>query len=279
MSSVRLAADILTSINIDIRPEPFFIATIPVDRLSFEEAVAYVMKRLTETRQERPLRIAGANAHVATLAERNATFAEAMTSADLCFPDGISVVLASRILKRPIPGRIPLGELMERLCAESAKHGLSVFFLGGLPGAAEKAADILKSRYPGLRFAGTYCPPYMFEEDAAEMEHVRRMIAETAPDLLFVALGAPRQEIWIWRHCETMPIGAVMPVGAGFDTTAGLRKRAPVWAQKSGTEWLYRLLMEPRRLWRRYLIGNIQFVYLVYKAWLTQKTKGARNPM
>jgi len=271
MSSMRLAAEVSTKTNGEARPEPCSIATIPVDRLSFEEAVTCVMKRLTESRQGPPLRIVGANAQVVTMAEKNAIFAEAMTSADLCFPDGISVVLASRILKRAIPERVPMGELMERLCAESAKHGLSVFFLGGLPCAAEKAGDVLKHRYPGLRLAGTHCPPYMFEEDAAEMARVQQMIADTAPDLLFVALGAPRQEIWIWQYCETMPIGAVMPVGAGFDTIAGLRKRAPAWARKSGTEWLYRLLMEPRRLWRRYLIGNSQFIYLVYKAWLRQK--------
>jgi N-acetylglucosaminyldiphosphoundecaprenol N-acetyl-beta-D-mannosaminyltransferase len=170
-----------------------------------------------------------------------------------------------------------MGEMMERLCAESARYGLSVFFLGGLPGAAEMAANVLKRRYPGLRFAGTYCPPFMFEEDAAEMARVRGLIDEASPDLLFVALGAPRQEVWMWQHCGTMPIGAVMAVGAGFDTTAGLRKRAPVWAQRSGTEWLYRLLMEPRRLWRRYLVGNSQFIYLVYKAWLSQKM--TRHPL
>jgi N-acetylglucosaminyldiphosphoundecaprenol N-acetyl-beta-D-mannosaminyltransferase len=271
MPSVRLATEVSGNPSGDRRPEPCVIGTIPVDRLSFEEVVAFVTNRMVQPRQGPPLRIVGPNAQMVTLAKKNAVFAEAMRSADLRVPDGISVVLASRVLKRPIPERVPGGELMERLCAQSAKHGLSVFFLGGLPNAAEKAAKVLKHRYPGLRFAGTYCPPYKFEEDASEMKRVRQMIAETSPDLLFVALGAPRQEIWMWQHCATMPIRAVMSVGAGFDTTAGLRKRAPAWAQKSGTEWFYRLLMEPRRLWRRYLIGNTHFIYIVFKAWLTQK--------
>jgi N-acetylglucosaminyldiphosphoundecaprenol N-acetyl-beta-D-mannosaminyltransferase len=271
MSSPRPTTEVSTNSDGDKRPEPCFVATLPVDRLPFEEAVSFVLNRLMSSRQGRPLRIVGPNAQLITLAKNNLSFAEAMRSADLRIPDGISVVLASKVLRRPILERVPGGELMERLCAESAKHGLSVFFLGGLPGAAEKAAGVLKDRYPGLRFAGTYCPPYMFEKDAAEMTRVRQMITETAPDLLFVALGAPRQEIWMWQHCGTMPIGAVMSVGAGFDTTAGLRKRAPRWAQKSGTEWLYRLLMEPRRLWRRYLIGNTHFIYLVFRAWLNLK--------
>jgi N-acetylglucosaminyldiphosphoundecaprenol N-acetyl-beta-D-mannosaminyltransferase len=271
MSTVRLAFDESLRDCSDAKPDRCFIATVPVDRLSFAEGVDFIIRRLTERRGERPLGIVGANAQTVTMVKQNATLAEAMRSADLCFADGISVVMASRILKPLIPERVPMGELMECLCAESAKYGLAVFLLGGLPGAADKAAEVLKRRYPGLHFAGTCCPPYKFEEDIEEMTRVREMIFRAKPDLLFVALGAPRQENWMLQHCMTMPIGAVMSVGAAFDTMAGLRKRAPVWAQKSNTEWLYRLVKEPRRLWRRYLIGNTQFIYLVCKAWLTQK--------
>jgi N-acetylglucosaminyldiphosphoundecaprenol N-acetyl-beta-D-mannosaminyltransferase len=271
MSTVRLALDDPMNGSGYAKPDRCFIGTVPVDRLSFAEGTDFIIRRLTEGRGERPLGIVGANAQTVTLVKQNATLAKAMMSADLCFADGISVVMASRILKPLIPERVPMGELMERLCAESAKHGLSVFFLGGLPGAADKSAEVLERRYPGLHFAGTYCPPYKFEEDIEEMAQVREMISRARPDLLFVALGAPRQENWMLQHGMTMPIGAVMSVGAALDTMAGLRKRAPVWAQKSNTEWLYRLLKEPRRLWRRYLIGNTQFIYLVFKTWLILK--------
>lgn len=251
--------------------QPCLIATLPVDPVDFEEAVDFVIDNVKNRQPgDPPIRIVGPNAQMITLAATNQEFAQAMRSADLRAPDGISIILASRLLSRPIRQRIPGGELMERLCGASVPHKLSIFFLGGLPTAAETAARVLGERYPGLRVAGTYCPPYLFEQNPAEMASVKQKLTSAAPDLLFIAFGAPRQEIWMWKHCLDLPVGAVMSVGAAFDTTAGLRKRAPMWAQRSGTEWLYRLVMEPRRLWRRYLIGNVHFVYLVVRAWLCQ---------
>lgn len=154
---------------------------------------------------------------------------------------------------------------MEILCRDSARYGLRVFFLGGLPEAAALASRQLQRRYPALSIAGTYCPPLGFERDSMECAHIRQLITEAAPDLLFVALGAPKQEIWMHENCSTLPIGAAMSVGAAFDTQCGLRRRAPRWTHRLGLEWLYRLIHEPRRLWRRYLIGNPHFVYLVMR--------------
>lgn len=241
------------------------IGSLPVDRVNFHEATQWAVNYLHRRGKVPPALIVGPNAQLVTLAEKNPQFARAMCSASLCVPDGISVVMASRWLGFPVPERVPGGELMERLCAESAKHGFSVFFLGGLPGAAEIAAKRLTEKYPGLIVAGTYCPPYGFERDPAEQTYVREAITQSAPDLLFVAFGAPKQEIWMWENCPNLPVGIAMSVGAAFDTQAGLRKRAPVWAQKTGTEWLYRLVREPRRLWRRYLIGNVEFLLLVMR--------------
>lgn len=244
------------------------IGSIPVDRVTFDEAARWAVSYL-QTEDRNPTLIVGPNAQLVTLAEKNPKFAQAMRSAGLATADGISVVLAARLLGVPVPERVPGGELMERLCEESAKHGFKVFFLGGLPGAAELAAKNLMSRYPGLNVVGTHCPPYGFEKDATESARVRERITECAPDLLFVAFGAPKQEIWMLENAPNLPVGIAMSVGAAFDTQAGLRKRAPEWAQKSGTEWLYRLVMEPRRLWRRYLIGNVEFILLIMKQLLT----------
>lgn len=245
------------------------IGSLPVDRVNFEEATQWAVNYLKQGGEAPPALIVGPNAQLVTLAEKNPVFAQAMCSAGLAVADGISVVLASKWLGTPVPERVPGGELMERLCRESAKHHFSVFFLGGLPGAAELAAKNLTEKYPGLNISGTYCPPYGFENDPEESLRVREKIIECAPDLLFVAFGAPKQEIWMWKNCPTLPVGIAMSVGAAFDTQAGLRKRAPVWAQKTGTEWLYRLIMEPRRLWRRYLIGNVEFLLLVMKQLLS----------
>ena len=251
------------------KPPRFIIDRVPVDRVPMDYAAAWVIHGLKHRGSRPPLLITGPNAQLVTLAAGDPRFAEALRAADLSVPDGISVVLASRLLGQPIPERVTGGDLMERLCAEAARHGLSVFFLGGLPGAAAGAAASLQRRYPALRIAGIYCPPRGFEQDSMESAHIRQLIRDAAPDLLCVAFGAPKQEIWMHENCLSLPIGAAIAVGAGLDTQAGLRKRAPRWTHAVGLEWLYRLVREPRRLWRRYLFGNTQFLLLVLRQWLT----------
>jgi N-acetylglucosaminyldiphosphoundecaprenol N-acetyl-beta-D-mannosaminyltransferase len=245
------------------KPPRFVIDRVPVDRMAMDYAVAWVVHALRYRLIRSPLLIMGPNAQLVTLAATNARFAEALQAADLLVPDGISIVLASRLLGEPVLERVTGGDLMERLCAEAAKLGLSVFFLGGIPGAADGAALNLKGRYPRLKIAGAYCPPRGFEDDVMESAHIRQLITDAAPDLLCVAFGAPKQEIWMHNNCATLPIGAAIAVGAALDTQAGLRRRAPRWTHKIGFEWLYRLAREPRRLWRRYLFGNTRFLLLV----------------
>ncbi|HUY82822.1 MAG TPA: WecB/TagA/CpsF family glycosyltransferase [Acidobacteriaceae bacterium] len=249
----------------------FALHGIPIDRVTLDEAAAWVISKLKARAGGAPLLIMGPNAQLITLAARNPRFAEALRSAKLSVPDGISVVLASRWLGQPVPERVTGGDLMERLCIESARHGLSVFLLGGLPGAAERTARKFEERYPGFRTAGVCCPPVGFERDPGECERIRQQIAEAKPDLLCVALGAPKQEIWMLENCASLPVGAAISVGAALDTQAGLRKRAPKWTHRIGLEWLYRLVREPRRLWRRYLIGNTEFLVLVGREWWQQR--------
>lgn len=256
-------------------PEPprFYVGGVPIDRVTLEYAVAWVLEALTNPEPHKPLLIVGPNAQLVTLAARMPRFADALRWARLSVPDGISIVLAARLLGRPLPERVTGGDLMERLCIEAVRHNLSVFFLGGLPGAAEMTARKFERLNPGFRTAGTYCPPPGFENDPTECARIRHQIISARPDLLCVAFGAPRQEIWMHENCPTLPIGAAIAVGAALDTQAGLRKRAPKWTHKLGIEWLYRLLREPRRLWRRYLIGNTQFIWLVARqCWRESKT-------
>jgi N-acetylglucosaminyldiphosphoundecaprenol N-acetyl-beta-D-mannosaminyltransferase len=241
------------------------VAGVPIDRITLNEAAGRLAEALQRSTPFAPLLIMGPNAQLVTLAQQNHRFMEALWASSLNIPDGISVVLASRLLGKPISERVTGGDLMERLCAEAACRNLSVFFLGGLPEAAKIAAERLQQRYPALSIAGVYCPPLRFERDSMENAHIRQLITEASPDLLFVALGAPKQEIWMEENCPTLPIGAALSVGAAFDTQAGLRKRAPRWTGSLWVEWLYRLVHEPRRLWRRYLLGNPYFIYLVLK--------------
>jgi N-acetylglucosaminyldiphosphoundecaprenol N-acetyl-beta-D-mannosaminyltransferase len=259
------------------RPPRFRLGHTAIDRISMDYAAVLVTEALLHRESFPPLQIVGPNAFLVTLAEHNDRFAQAMQAADLAVPDGISIVIASRLLGSPIPERVTGGDLMERMCAESAHYGFRLFFLGGLPGAAAMAAFNLSELYPGLRICGTCCPPMGFENDPAEQARVRKIIEELKPDLLCVALGAPKQEIWMHENAATLPVGAILPVGAAFDTQSGLRRRAPGWIQRIGLEWLFRLVMEPRRLWRRYLIGNAEFVLLVLRQWLALKATTMRD--
>jgi N-acetylglucosaminyldiphosphoundecaprenol N-acetyl-beta-D-mannosaminyltransferase len=263
--------DIERTSTLPLPPPPrFYLAGIPVDRVSMEYATAWVLQALKTPESGKPLLILGPNAQLVTLAARQPRFAAALCSASLAVPDGISVVLAAHLLSQHVPERVPGGELMVHLCAEAARHDLSVFFLGGLPGAAEMTAQKFQRTFPAFRVAGILCPPPGFENDPIECIRIRKQITRTRPDLLCVAFGAPKQEIWMAENCPTLPIGAAISVGAAFDTQAGLRKRAPTWTHKVGLEWLYRLVHEPRRLWRRYRLGNTHFVWLVARQWWHQ---------
>ena len=258
-------------------PPRFVLGKIPIDRITMDYAAVLLVEALLHRGELPPLTVVGPNAHLVTMAERDSRFAEAMRDADLAVPDGISVVKESSLLGAPIPERVTGGELMERMCAEAAHYGFRVFFLGGLLGAAAMAAHHLCSRYAGLQICGTYCPPVGFESDGAELEKMRRAIADAAPDLICVAFGAPKQEIWMQENREQLRAGAIMAVGAALDTQAGMRRRAPRWIQAIALEWLFRLVVEPRRLWRRYLIGNAQFVLLVLRQWVRKRFESFRR--
>lgn len=244
------------------------IDRLPIQRMNMAEIVTVAVRHLrqesTLAGMHRTLHIFGVNAQIANLMKENSRFASAMQTGDILYADGVSVVLASWLLGSPISERVPGGELMEAICKEAAKESFSVYFLGGLPGAALKASQLLSSRYPGLRIAGTNCPAFGFEKRPEESQQVVDAIRAAKPDILVVCLGAPKQEIWAAENSAALGVSLIFPGGAVFDTLAGLRKRAPAWARNSGTEWLYRMVMEPKRLWRRYLLGNPRFLWLVF---------------
>ncbi len=187
------------------------------------------------------------------------------TDADLVLADGAPLVWVSRLLGVPLPERVAGSDLFPRLCQEAAKCGLSVFFLGGDPGTAHKAADLLSKRHPRLRVAGTYCPTFGFETDSDESQRINHLIRDAAPDLLFVGLGSPKQEQWISANRHACGARLSVGVGISFSFTSGDVRRAPRWMQRIGLEWVHRLVQEPRRLGRRYLIEDAVFLMLVLR--------------
>ncbi|MEW6172785.1 MAG: WecB/TagA/CpsF family glycosyltransferase [Bacillota bacterium] len=174
---------------------------------------------------------------------------EIVRQAALVTADGIGIVWAARVNGTGIPGRVTGIDLMLAICHRAAQAGWRVFFLGGRPGVAEDAAARLKSEIPGLQVAGTF---HGYFSTAEEPEVIGR-IRVTQPEVLFVGIGAPKQERWIHKNLRVLGVPLAMGVGGSFDVLSGRVKRAPVWMRRLGLEWLARLIREPRR-WRRMLV-------------------------
>ena len=197
--------------------------------------------------------------------QNDVSFLKVYEQADLVVADGVPLLWAARFLGTPLKGRVNGTDLFEQLAAQAAESGRSIFLLGGDEGTAEQAAAHLKARHPQLRTAGWYCPPFGFEHDPEENARIIKRIRDTQPDLLFVGLGAPKQEHWIAEHGAATGARHAVGIGVSFSFVAGAIKRAPRWMQRSGLEWLWRLGAEPRRLWRRYLVDDPRFFWLVFK--------------
>jgi N-acetylglucosaminyldiphosphoundecaprenol N-acetyl-beta-D-mannosaminyltransferase len=202
--------------------------------------------------------------HVVLLAE-DAYLRKIYSAATFVLPDGISLLLAARILGQKIPDRIAGVDMFQALCRRAASEGLRVFLLGGRPGSAEAAAAKLLEQNPGLIVSGTYCPPLGFEKDPRQRDEIAARIRAADPHLLFVAFGAPKQEYWMYEHARNLGVPVAMGVGGSFEMVSGAVARAPRLLQQIGAEWVYRLMREPGRMWKRYLIGNLQFANIVLR--------------
>jgi N-acetylglucosaminyldiphosphoundecaprenol N-acetyl-beta-D-mannosaminyltransferase len=181
-------------------------------------------------------------------AQRNPAFLRTLNDTSLSFPDGIGVIHASRIYGVPFRERVAGVDIVERFAAIAAEKGYTLFFLGAAPGVADQAADILRSRHPGLAVVGTYGGSPSPDEE----EEICGRINAIRPDVLLVAYGAPRQDLWISRNLGKLNVSVAIGIGGTFDFITGKAVRAPGWMRGIGLEWLHRLLLEPRR-WRRML--------------------------
>jgi N-acetylglucosaminyldiphosphoundecaprenol N-acetyl-beta-D-mannosaminyltransferase len=192
-------------------------------------------------------------------------FREIYRQAALVLADGVPLLWAARFLGTPIREKLSGSDIFGDMCRLSAEHGFRMFFMGGREGAADAAAGLMRLEYPGLQVVGVYSPPFGFEHDAVENARIDALLTAAKPDLLLVGLGSPKQEKWAARNSLRLGIPVAVGVGVTFEYTAGIVRRAPVWMQRVGLDWLFRLLMEPARLWRRYLLNDPKFFWLVLK--------------
>jgi len=204
-----------------------------------------------------------ANAQFYVLAEKSRRFRDCLRDAHYICADGMPIVWACNTFTEGMVPRIAGVDLIEKMCRFGASHGLQVFLLGGRPEAASMTAKVLLEKYPGIQIAGVNCPLYGFERRPDTLQPVLDHIADARPHVLFVGLGAPKQEFFIHHHIKPLRVPLAIGIGGSFEILSGKLNRAPMWMQSSGLEWFYRLVQEPQRLWRRYLIGNLEFLWSV----------------
>ncbi len=232
---------------------------LDIDNLSMPETLAEI-ERLA--RAGRRALVVTPNAQHIYLLRSDSDLKAAYAAADLIVADGIPLIWMSRLLRRPLKERVAGADILPAFAKAAARKGYRLVFLGAAPGVAAKAAEILARENPGLNVVAAIAPPRGFHEDEAANAKVVAAVREAGPDILFVCLGTPKGEVWAARNKDAAGVPVTVCVGAAFDFITGVQKRAPLYIQQAGMEWLYRLFRDPYRLWRRYTLGNLHFLYL-----------------
>jgi N-acetylglucosaminyldiphosphoundecaprenol N-acetyl-beta-D-mannosaminyltransferase len=192
-------------------------------------------------------------------------FRDILNRSGLTTPDGMAIVWLLKLAGYKDVSRVYGPDLMLAVAEESLHHGWTHFLYGGAPGVADKLSEVLINRFPGLKVCGTYCPPFR-PLTPAEDQEVVETINSAQPDIVWVGISSPKQELWMAEHIHKLGSPVLVGVGAAFDFLSGAKQQAPRWIQRSGLEWLFRLASEPRRLWRRY-IEYPYFALLVFAQW------------
>ena len=210
-----------------------------------------------------------ANVHMVVTAYQDKQFAPAVRNADIVTPDGLPLTWAMRLLFGVKQPRVAGMDLLPDLIKAAEGSGIPVYFYGGTPGMLENTCQYLNKNYPSLKIAGKFSPPFR-ALTADEENEVTDMIKNSGAKIVFVVLGCPKQEKWMDMMKDKFP-GVMVGVGGALPVLIGMQKRAPLWMQKNGFEWLYRLVQEPKRLFRRYAVTNTLFVLLVVKEFIRLK--------
>lgn len=246
--------------------EPKRVARVPIHPVDMSTALAFVDGFI---RTRTPHYNIAINAAKVVEFQDDDALRSAISDAHLLTADGQAVVWAARLLGQPVPARVAGTDLMQALLAHAAKRGYSVYLLGAKDSVVTACVEKAQKDHPGLRIAG-YRNGY-FRRD--EEEDVVATIRAATPDILFLGFGTPAKEYFMHRHYRALDVPFVMGVGGSFDVYAGLVARAPQWMQRAGLEWAFRLAQEPRRMWKRYLVGNTRFAWIVARELLARGTR------
>lgn len=230
----------------------------PVTKLRLEEFVS-TAENFIQSRT--PRYIAVVNAAKVVKMRSDKELDQSVRSADLIGADGVPLVWASRLLGDPLPGRVNGTDLMYKLLEKANEKGYRIFFFGASADVLERVVERVNRDYPGVEIGGTHHGYFAPAEESAIVSQIQA----SRSDILFIAFGTPKKELWVKRYKSLMEIPVIHGVGGSFDILAGVVRRAPIWMQRNGLEWLFRVSQEPRRMWKRYLVTNTIFIVLLAK--------------
>lgn len=235
------------------------------DRATMQEAIDACVGWCTAPRTSHT--VITVNASHVCMMRRDAELRDACEAGDLILADGMSVVWTFRLARAPLPERVTGCDLMTRLLEEAGRRRLRVYFLGARREVVAELAASSQARYPGLVVAGARDGYFRETDHAAIADEIRA----SRPDLLFIGMPSPFKETWCERWRDQLDVPVIMGVGGSFDVLAGYVRRAPRWMQRAGLEWAWRLLMEPRKMWRRYLVTNSEYLWLAARELLGRR--------
>ncbi len=251
------------------------IGRLPIDVVDFAGALGTI-ERLVDARAGGT--VFTPNVDHIVIAERDARFRKAYARVDLSLVDGTPVLWASRLVGQRLPEKVSGSDLVIPLVERAAALGWRVFLLGGADGVADRAATALREQFPTLAIAGTDAPRVDLDGPLEARLEIARRVAATRPELVLVAFGAPKQELFCDEARDILAPAVLVCVGAGIDFVAGTAKRAPAWMARAGLEWAYRLAREPRRLAGRYLLRDPQFAAILLRQWLGKRAPDIDSP-
>lgn len=243
------------SANLHVRD--FRVLGVRVHALDIQSVVSIMASWIQRREFGRYIAVTGM--HGITEARRIPEFKEILNNASLVVPDGMPLVWLGRLRGHNLKRRVYGPELMMKFCEATTHDGYRHFLYGGAEGVAQQLTKVLRARCPGIKIVGSYCPPFR-ALTTNEQEEVVELIESASPDIIWVGLSTPKQEHWMAAFRQKLRVPVLVGVGAAFDFHTGRQRQAPVWMRENGLEWLFRLISEPKRLWRRYLLNGSDFV-------------------
>lgn len=258
--------------NVESTADKVRILGVEIDNVTMAQAIERIEQGLYSNRSTQ---VAFVNAACLNIACRDSDYKRMLSAADFVFPDGIGLKLAGNLLSRPIRQNVNGTDLFPCLCRVLCRHHHSVFLLGAEPGVVDRVRQRVRREFPGLQIVGAHHGFFGPSEDATVVDQ----IVASGADVLLVAMGVPGQDMWIQRHLQETGVVLALGVGGLFDFIGGKIPRAPVWMRDLGMEWVYRLVQEPMRMWKRYLLGNFLFLGRVLTERLTSAYDRSHAPL